>query len=155
MKTSLTIKVDESSDKTIVYFAGHINEDADFSTALIGKPNGLILDFANILFINSCGIREWIQFQDKLPNHTQLIYRNCPQVIVEQMNIIKGFVRKGGIIESFYAPYFDEENNEELQILITPDDVKDGKAPRRLNKEGHELEFDEIEAQYFNFLKNL
>jgi hypothetical protein len=105
--------------------------------------------------INSCGIREWIKFQDTLDPNLNITYKGCSQVIVEQMNIIKGFVRAGGSIESFYAPYFDEGNDSEIKILINPEEVINGKAPVKKNNEGVELEFDDIEAQYFNFLKGL
>jgi len=103
--------------------------------------------------INSCGIRDWVEFQKNIDDSVQIIYQNCPQVIIEQINIIKGFIKEGGIIESFYAPYYDEKNDKEIKILITPDEVVDGKAPVKKNEDGEELDFDEIELQYFNFLK--
>ena len=71
------------------------------------------------------------------------------------MNIVKGFIKEDGIIESFYAPYYSEDNDEEIKILIKPDQVIDGKAPIIKSDSGETLEFDDIEAQYFNFLKNV
>jgi hypothetical protein len=69
------------------------------------------------------------------------------------MNIVAGFIHPNGRIESFVAPYYDETNDEEIKILLTPEEIKDGKAPLKTNDAGEALEFDEIELQYFNFLK--
>ncbi len=154
MSSQLKIEQIQQGDQTIVVFSGGIDEDSSFEN--VPKLNSKItFDLSNVQKINSCGIREWIKFQDELDPNLKITYRGCSQVIVEQMNIIKGFVRAGGVIESFYAPYFDEENDEEVKILITPKEVVDGKAPVKKNAEGVELKFDEIEAQYFNFLKGI
>ena len=75
-------------------------------------------------------------------------------MIVEQLNIIKGFIKPGGIVESFFAPYYNDAKDEEVKLLITPDEVVDNKAPAKKDSDGNELEFDEIELQYFNFLKS-
>ena len=104
--------------------------------------------------INSCGIRDWVEYQKRIPDQVKIVYSKCPQVIIEQINIIKGFIREGGIVKSFYAPYYDENNDQEVKILITPSEVVDLKAPEKKNDDGDILEFDEIELQYFNFLKN-
>lgn len=153
MSTSLEITEELKDDKVTYYFSGAIDEDSDFSLITSSEKN-IIFDFDNVTLINSCGIREWINFQETIDKSCQLHYKNCPQVIVEQMNIIKGFVRSGGIIDSFYAPYYDEKTDREVKKLITPLDVVDSKAPELKNDEGDILEFDDIEAQYFNFLKN-
>jgi hypothetical protein len=69
------------------------------------------------------------------------------------MNIVAGFIHPHGEIESFFAPYYSETSDQEVKLLITPSEVLDGKAPSKKNDAGEELEFDDIEAQYFNFLK--
>lgn len=155
MSNQLQIKIENKQDEDIVFLSGSIDEDSDFSAMEQLSNQKVVLDLEGVLFINSCGIREWIKYQEQLDIKIQLIYRKCPQVIVEQMNIVKGFVRTGGIIESFYAPYYDEANDTEVKELIKPSDVKDNKAPVVKNQSGDELEFDDIEAQYFNFLKNI
>lgn len=155
MSSNLKISVERGTDHQEVIFQGAIDEDADFSE-LSGLSTGkIIFNLEGVESINSCGIREWIKYQDTIADGTILVYRKCPQVVVEQMNIVNGFVRKGGEIESFYAPYYDEENDEEVKLLITPMQVVGGKAPEMKNAQGSILEFDDIEAQYFNFLKGI
>ena len=148
------IELIKEGDHEVLKFHGQLDEDVDFEQGITISSNTVIFDFDKVIHINSCGIREWIKFQNEIDSSKKLIYRNCPQIIVEQMNIVKGFVRDGGQVESFYAPYYSEDKDEERKILLTPDQVVDGKAPEM--KEGDEvLEFDDIEAQYFNFLKNI
>lgn len=155
MSNQLQIKIEKEDNKDIVSFAGSIDEDSDFSPMEGLTKTEVILDLELVNFINSCGIREWIKYQEQLDPKIKLIYRKCPQVIVEQMNIVKGFVKAGGVIESFYAPYYDESTDTEVKKLIAPSDVKDNKAPVVKNADGNDMEFDDIEAQYFNFLKNI
>jgi anti-anti-sigma regulatory factor len=154
MSEEFKIQMDKDGDNAVLKFHGQLDEDADFDQAVNLGSDTIIFDFENVKHINSCGIREWIKFQGEIDSTKKLVYRNCPQIIVEQMNIVKGFVRDGGVIESFYAPYYSEDKDEERKILITPDQVKDGKAPE-ITEDGETLEFDDIEAQYFNFLKNI
>jgi anti-anti-sigma regulatory factor len=155
VSSQLVINKQVDGNNTVLEFIGQIDEDADFSLVEGLDSATIIFDLEKVTHINSCGIREWIKFQETLSTNSSLLYRKCPQVIVEQMNIVKGFVREGGKIESFYAPYFYEEKDEEVKVLLTPDQVKDGKAPE-MKFEGTDnvMEFDDIEAQYFNFLKN-
>lgn len=151
--SSLKIELTKQGDDTLIKLSGHINEDSDLSLMGEIKGNELTLDLKNITLINSCGIRDWIEFQKQNFDFTRVIYRNCPQVIIEQMNIVAGFIHPKGIIESFFAPYYCESSDQEVKLLITPSEVIDGKAPAKKNDDGEDLEFDDIEAQYFNFLK--
>ncbi len=135
-------------------FAGNIDEDASFAEIEKVQEKEYVFDFDKVNMINSCGIREWIKFIEKLPKDAKIIYQKCPQIIIEQMNMVHGFIRQGASIESFYAPYYDEDSDTEHKILLKSSDIKDGKAPAVKSPEsGKEMEFDAIEAQYFGFLK--
>lgn len=153
MSSSLKVDVKESENEVIFSLAGQIDEDADLSQLATAKKK-ITFDLDGVELINSCGIRDWVSFQNNLSDDCSIVYKNCPQVIVEQLNIIKGFIKEGGIVESFYAPYYNEAKDEEVKILIKPAEVVDSKAPSKKDNEGNELEFDEIELQYFNFLKS-
>lgn len=148
----------ESGKAIEAVFSGQIDEDSDFTVfdGLDKRPEirRIIFNLEGVELINSCGIRDWIQFQKTLPSTATIVYQKCPQVIVEQLNIVKGFIRENSLIESFIAPYYNEEKDEEVKVLLTPGQVVDGKAPVIKDEDGNELEFDEIEAQYFSFLKN-
>lgn len=153
MSSSLNVTKVEVTDEVEFKLSGQIDEDADLSLLNTDKAK-IIFDLEQVSLINSCGIRDWVEYQSSLPQASQIIYRKCPQVIVEQLNIIKGFIKEGGVVESFFAPYYNDAKDEEVKLLITPADVVDSKAPAKTDDEGNELEFDEIEMQYFNFLKS-
>lgn len=153
MSSELRIEKIENSEEVTFSLSGNIDEDTQLDELVCNDKRKIIFDLNNIAMINSCGIRTWVEFQNRIDASVQIVYKNCPQVIIEQINIIKGFVKEGGIIESFYAPYYDNENDEEVKILLKPSEIVDCKAPVKTNDDGDELEFDEIELQYFNFLK--
>ncbi len=143
-------------NKLIVHLSGTIDEDADFKP-LEGLNQPVIsFDFNDITLLNSCGIREWIGFIQKLPENSNLHYQRCPQIIIEQINMVHGFFKSGSQIESFYAPYFCASCDKESKILVTADKIKNSKAPAaacpHCGAEG--MEFDALEEQYFHFLKS-
>ncbi len=154
MSSQFDFEKEQQNDLIIFKLSGQIDEDADLSKLDFSGASEIEFDLENITLINSCGIRDWVEYQKRIPDQVKIVYSKCPQVIIEQINIIKGFIREGGIVKSFYAPYYDENNDQEVKILITPSEVVDLKAPEKKNDDGDILEFDEIELQYFNFLKN-
>ena len=154
MNNRFDFKKIEQDDRVIFELSGQIDEDAELEKIEIENAKAIEFNLKDISLINSCGIRDWVEFQKTIPESVQISYSHCPQVIIEQINIIKGFIREGAKVNSFYAPYYDESNDQEIKILITPDEVINQKAPIKKNDKGDELEFDEIELQYFNFLKN-
>ena len=88
-----------------------------------------------------------------MPLKSIVIYNNCPQIIIEQINMVHGFFRKGAVISSFYAPYFCEKCNKEQKIHLKTEQIKNKKAPKmECPNCGDNMDFDAIEAQYFNFL---
>jgi hypothetical protein len=150
---NLTINKQILKDELRVELVGAINEDADFNELLGLDQTKISFDFDKINMINSCGIREWIKFIEKIPATTGVVYRNCPQIIIEQINMVHGFFKSGATIESFYAPYFCETCNKEHKIHLKSEQVQNRKAPQMgCPKCSNEMEFDAIEAQYLNFL---
>lgn len=150
----LTINKQIMSDELNVQLIGAIDEDVDFKELLGLEQKSITFDFNQVNMINSCGIREWIKFLDEIPDSCSITYINCPQIIIEQINMVHGFFKKGAEIKSFYAPYFCEKCNKEAKIHLEASQVKNRKAPRiDCPHCGNEnIEFDAIEAQYFSFL---
>lgn len=140
-------------DELNVELIGAIDEDADFKELIGLEQKNISFDFNQVNMINSCGIREWIKFLEKIPESIHVTYNNCPQIIIEQINMVHGFFRKGASINSFYAPYFCENCDKENKVHLKSEQVKNRKAPKmECPKCGEEMDFDAIEAQYFSFL---
>lgn len=152
MSQKLLISSRILGDEVHVELSGVIDEDSIFDKIQNLKMNKYFFDFGKVSMINSCGIREWIKYLQGLGD-TAIVYLNCPQIIIEQVNMVHGFIRKGIIVESFYAPYFCAQCDTEKKILIRSENVSNSKAPiAKCNTCGSELEFDAIEKQYFSFL---
>ena len=111
-----------------------------------------IFDFDKINIINSCGIRDWIKYISEL-NNAEIIYENCPQIVIEQINMVHGFITSKTEITSFYAPYFCDSCDKETKILLKKAEITNNKAPEKKCPTCSDiLEFDALEKQYFHFL---
>lgn len=154
MSDKLHIDIEVQESQVVCAFKGVIDEDADFTKLSEVKGDNCVFDFDEVSMINSCGIREWIKFIEKLPESITIRYRNCRQIIIEQINMVHGFIRPGAKIESFYAPYYCEGCDDEFKQHIKTDEIEGKKAPhiKCPNCGSEETEFDAIEAQYFAFL---
>lgn len=147
----------QESDATIIEVKGNIDEDANFNTIEFGAGAKFILDLNDVATINSCGIREWIKWIRTAPAGSQLTYRHCPKVIIDQINMVAGFLPENARVESFYVPYYSDASGSEKMVLFSegthfkdrnvfpPEEVKDDTT-------GDAMEMDVIESKYFKFL---
>jgi hypothetical protein len=141
-----------------IYFLdihGIMDEDLSYSDLNISNPSELVISFEKVLSINSCGIREWIRWLMLQPN-LKITYRLCPKVVVDQINMVDGFLPKNGAVESFFVPYYSEETGNEMQVLFSFGKEFDhnGLRPPEVVKDpaGNAMEMDVIESKYFRFL---
>lgn len=141
-----------TEDGLLVKITGNLDQGFPFPDPSSLKSETIIMDFDEMKLINSLGIRSFILFCEAIPA-SKLIYKNCPCILVNQFNMVKSMITPRVRVESFYAPYFAPIAHEELEILITPEDVKNGLAPKRNHpKTGEELDFDDLDERYFYFL---
>lgn len=152
-------KVDKSNQggQLIMTFEGSVDEDAVFSGIDFEGASEVVLDLDKVSAINSCGIREWIKWIRTAPANAKITYRKCPKIIVDQINMVSGFLPENAEVESFYVPYYsDESGNEKMILFEKGKDFENGeiKAPSEFKDEesGDEMEMDVIEAKYFKFL---
>ena len=141
----------------IIALKGNIDEDASFAGSEIGAVSQITLDLQEVKAINSCGIREWINWIRTANEGAQITFKNCPKIIVDQINMVAGFLPEKAKVQSFYVPYYCESSGNEKMVLFTegkevkgsevfaPEEVKDDES-------GEFMEMDVIEAKYFKFL---
>ncbi len=145
----------ENGGKLEIKIIGIIDEDTDFQTCPIAEAKEIHLKLKDIKSINSCGIREWIKWLAQNPMAKTFWYE-CPKVIVDQINLVDGFLPPNSLVESFFVPYFNEESEEEKQMLFTRGkEFSDSnlQSPEVKDSSGNLMEMDVIEAKYFKFLK--
>ena len=148
----LTLNKHIVGDTLNIELIGCIDEDSDFTEIIDTKAEKINFNFDKVEMINSCGIREWIKFLDQLGSR-KIIYENCPQIIIEQINMVHGFIRPESKLVSFYAPYYCEHCDKESKIHLLSENVHEKKAPEvKCPYCGEDAEFDAIESSYFNFL---
>lgn len=134
--------------------AGAVTEHADFSFVRALPPTqALALDLEGIEQVNSCGVREWIQFIAEL-ERAQIPFEllRCSPAIVRQLNMVSNF--KGtGAVRSIVAPYYCEAcGHEEYRVL----ELSGAGAPRleetvTCSGCGEPAEFDDIPSTYLAF----
>ena len=153
---ALSWRIDESQGNTVVEFFGEIDENADFADLRQQLKGTVIFNLAEIRRINSCGVREWVNFVRELSDVQSLTFTHCSPAIVTQLNMIYNF-RGNAKIRSFYAPYVCEGcNNEEDKLLDVESQFPNGDiatVPGFHCSVCNELmEFDDIPERYLSFL---
>lgn len=142
----------EKDDTCIFQLKGSIDEDFDGQILITEKHNKIFIDFNEMTKINSCGIREFIDVI-KVCKDKKIYYVNCPKILIDQINIVKGFITDHSQVLSFYAPYYSEDTDEEHTILFKVSEISDySKAPEVNDSKGNPLIFDGFEQKYFKFL---
>lgn len=148
----------EENNKVFLFFFGNIDENASFTGAILDGTKDLVIDLDKVEAINSCGIRDWIQWLKSAPLDAKIEYRNCPKVIVDQMNMIKGFLPANASVESFYVPYYSADSDKEKMILYRRGtDFSDGSVNIQDTytdpETNDEYEIDVLPDKYFRFIK--
>jgi hypothetical protein len=152
----LDVKMNKAGEKLVVQMAGTIDEDVDFTQFNIAGNSQVDFEMNGIKSINSCGIREWIKWMGTAGS-AAITFENCPKVIVDQINMVDGFLPNSGKVKSFQVPYYNDDSGSEKNVVFRygtefnesgvnpPASVKD--------EDGNEMEMDVIESKYFKFLK--
>jgi len=146
---------------------GTLDEDVNFSILVelikdIGNAITLIqFDLGFVTGLNSCGVREWLLFIERVGPLTGLAFINVNELFIEQANMISNlFGKRGNPILSFQAPYHCTLCNVEATILLDPTQIKfkgvlPVPPPASCPKCSTPMEFDSLEDEYFHFIKRM
>lgn len=153
---ALSWRIKERPGFMIVEFCGEIDENADFNDLRRRLKGSVVFHLEEVRRINSCGVREWVNFVRDLPGVTDLTFTHCSPAIVTQLNMIYNFRGDAGV-RSFYAPYVCEScNTEEEKLLDVETQFPDGKVemvPVFECERCHQMmEFDDLPERYLSFL---
>ena len=150
---ALSWRIKERPGLTTVEFVGEIDENADF-VELRRRLRGVVaFQLAEVRRINSCGVREWVNFVRDLPHVTDLSFSHCSPAIVTQLNMIYNF-RGNARIRSFYAPYVCEKCGQEEEKLVDVPAQSGGQVIPSFacSSCGATMEFDDLPERYLSFL---
>jgi hypothetical protein len=138
---------------TLVTVAGVIDESAPLRDVVRKLRPPVIIDLGGVKFVNSVGLREWIQFLREVPR--PLTLRRCSESMVLQFNMVTDAVADARV-DSFIAPYVCDACGREESIEVQTRDLRDGarsKLPNRACAEcGGKSEFAELGDRYLLFL---
>lgn len=159
MAGKLAIDVAMDGETWVVALKGAIDEDAELSTGLKGVSGRVRFEMAAVSGINSCGVREWINVLREMDGRVMAIeYASVSVPMVQQFNMILN-ARGIGKVMSFFAPYFCGACRKPREMLLKIEEHKELQkvgelaAPaRKCPQCDQELEFDEIDEKYLNFL---
>ncbi len=153
---ALSWRIKERPGFTTVEFFGEIDENADFTELRRRLKGAVVFHLGDVRRINSCGVREWVNFVRDVPGVTELTFTHCSPAIVTQLNMIYNF-RGQAKVRSFYAPYICENcNNEEEKLLDVQSQFPGGEVGSVPEFEcencNDEMEFDDLPERYLSFL---
>src|SRR6185503_18822515 len=158
MSQKFQASVQHRGDVSYVKLGGVIDEDNELSDLVDKIPSGTaVIDLGEIERINSCGVRDWVNWLSKLEaNGTRSVLVECSPAIVAQINLVNNFTGSG-VVKSFYVPYFCPECDEEKVLLVEASDM--GPPPHepptcRCDECDLVMDFDDMPDSYFAFLSN-
>jgi anti-anti-sigma regulatory factor len=158
MSHKFQASVQHRGDVSYVKLGGVIDEDNELGDLVDKIPSGTaVIDLGEIERINSCGVRDWVNWLSKLEySGTRSVLVECSPAIVAQINLVNNFTGNG-VVKSFYVPYFCPECDEEKVLLVEASDM--GPPPHepptcRCDECDLVMDFDDMPDSYFAFLSN-
>jgi hypothetical protein len=99
---------------------------------VLPNPNELIqykkivVNFRQIRAVLSFGIKKWIQFISVFEkmDDIEIVFKDCPKPIIDQVNLVVGFLPSNGKIESLFVPVFCNQCERSFKVLKKVDDLK-------------------------------
>ena len=150
--SSLTWRIEEAEGVTRVALSGEIDEHADFAPLRERLQGDVELDLGEIRRINSCGVREWVNFVRDLPAARRLTFTACSTAVVTQLNMIYNF-RGPARIRSFHAPYVCDACGHDDDLLVEVGEGGRVELPApSCPRCGAEMQFDDLPERYLSFL---
>lgn len=106
--------------KTIEFSVeGAISEKSSLFATFLNNFEDIRINLGKATFINSIGVKNWIEWIGRAPKNARFTLEECPYVIVHQTNIVHGFLPANGKITSFLAPYLCDNCSYEQIIKLS------------------------------------
>ena len=162
---SAKIVQNKEGDNLRVTVSGYIGEGAELFDLNFAGVKKVIIDLSGVNYMNSVGVKNWITWTTRFPNTLAIELHNCPTLIVNQVNMVAGFLPNNGTVESLSAPFICQKcNREQSEALARGKHYQYATATKgselqlptlKCPKCGQPMELDVVEAKFFNFLKSI
>ena len=152
----LKVEKKQEAKVTSLTLSGVIDERIDFDQLLGPLTGSVKINLRRIERINSVGVKNWVRYFGGLSDSgVELVYEECSPQIVEQINLVLNFVC-GGTIASVLMPFNCSQCHSAFTVGSSLEDLRNFKgqfpAPPCPKCSG-ETNFDDIEEEYFAFMK--
>ncbi len=158
METRGRMTIEPQGDALVL--GGAIDEAAALHEMVTRANAGrLVLDLANVTFINSLGVRDWIRMQAAAQKAGLAVeLRRVAEPLVHQLNMIIA-TRGNAAVTSFYAPYACDACGREESLLIdavanAAGLIKLEPPPMTCPECGAAMAFNDFPERYFSFLSS-
>ncbi len=154
----ITLHIEKKGQWEQLMYAGPINEDTEvhLKPMITSLGPNVIFNFRKVEYVNSCGVRAWINFLREVEKNRKIIFEECTPEIVSQINMIPNF--KGTAhIKSVYASYACDSCDAQKWVLFEegrnlPQSSADGVTAPKCDKCGAEMEMEELEDEFFAWI---
>ena len=154
----ISVQVLQKDGWDVVNYKGPINEETEVYLGHLVPKIGpkCIFNFRNVEYVNSCGVRGWINFMRGFEKNRELVFEECTSEIVMQINMIPSF--KGtAVVKSVYGSYACENcGHSQLHLFeesknfpASPTDPIEEVICSNCQKP---MEMEELEEEFFAFL---
>lgn len=157
MNSKTSARIRSGNGYSFLQLGGVVDEDNNLRslTARL-EAETLILDLSDVDRINSCGVRDWVNWLGDLQSHgKRAVMIRCAPAIVAQANMVTNFLGDA-LILSFFAPYYCpacDKSEDKLLHVQQFAGMEEARAPEFACENcGEALEFDDFEESYFAFV---
>lgn len=154
----IAINITQKDGWDLVQYIGPINEEAEVHLSQIVPRLGdkVKINFRQVEYVNSCGVRGWVNFMREAQKDRQVVFAECTSEIVMQINMIPSF-RGQASIESVYGSYSCDSCGNQQNVLFEngknlPASEDDDVSAPNCGKCGEEMEMEELEEEFFAFV---
>jgi hypothetical protein len=154
-RSPFSIAVATQGDLDVVTIQGVIDETSDLSPLGHLGQRAVEVNMRGIRRINSFGVRAWLDQIRLIPPTASLRFVHCPPPVVDQYNMVAGFLGHGELV-SFYAPMTCTECDEQRETLFDTAACRanGNKLPRTpCPRCARPMEVDDLEEQYLLFVR--
>jgi hypothetical protein len=113
------MKVNKNQGNYEVFIEGSIGEGSPLFQLDVRDAVSISIDMEKLTYINSVGVKGWIQWTLRVPPKSKFNLRRVPLVIINQASMVSGFLPAQAVIENFQAPFVCPDCNTETVVPLT------------------------------------